>query len=167
MPASLARALPRRGEGGNSSERDRLVRPAEHKTLLCFVNRAAGWLAGQAGSGGDPLPGVLRSGCRQWGGTKHNTLLCLVGLSKAEPQARNDEGVSTVGAAVPSCHHAERSDSSSAWSRSFPCLPQLDTRQRASAASVLLPVSAGFRLRNGTQQSSRPAERFAGGCAAE
>ena len=69
------------------------------------------------------------------------------------------------GKAVPSCHHAEQSELDlSAVAASCVCLNSIRTSGRAQRAStVLLPVSAGFRLRSGVQRTETDGVRLVRG----
>src|SRR5436190_21415189 len=80
MQEGLARALlAEAGAQGiwqptTSSERDSPDRLSGHKTLLYSMNRAAGWIGGsRREAAGTQQPGVLRSGCRCWGGIEYNS----------------------------------------------------------------------------------------------
>jgi hypothetical protein len=87
------------------------------KKLLCTMNRAVG---GNSGDGGDPSPGVLRSGCRRWGGFVYNGTCLWRGQSKAKPQARN--AVSTVGfcrSVMPSTKRSETKHRASGFAFAF------------------------------------------------
>ena len=55
-----------------------------HKTMLCFINRAAGREHGEAA--GTRCRGSCDSGCRQWGGMTHN--ISCVWKMGARPRAQ-------------------------------------------------------------------------------
>jgi hypothetical protein len=93
----LARCLPHvirgpTGRGGGASKQCDSEQPLWRQEAVIY--NEPGRRAGTRGDGGDPSPGVLRSGCRRWGGFVYNGTCLWRGQSKAKPQARN--AVSTV-----------------------------------------------------------------------
>ena len=140
LPARLARALPRRGEGGDSSERDRRSRRAVTQRHIVRDKSQ------QRGPGGERLrPGFIGEANAQY-------VLCAASGSKANAQARSEERASTVAigrAFMPSAEWSAVHHSGVA----VPALFASNTTRasvRAERAS-LGPVSGGFRQRNGTK----------------
>ena len=81
----------------------------------------------------------------------HNMCCVTVEGSKANAQARSDEGASTVALGRSFMPSAERSGFDfSAGADPLDCINSI-RGTRASAARFILPVSDGFRLRNGMQ----------------
>ena len=96
----------------------------------------------------------------------HNMCCVIVEGSKANAQTRRNEHRSDW--PVLSCHPAERSAFDFSAVAESNCLHRVDTRDAGERSEhPPRPVSNGFRLCNEMQQSSGPAERFAGRCEAE
>ena len=78
MPARLARALPRRARGRDSSERDSRGRPPSHNAILCELNSP------QRGPVGERLR-------RELVAERTHNMRCVIGAeSKASAQAHSE-----------------------------------------------------------------------------
>ena len=154
LPARLARALPRRGEGGISSERDRRSRRAVTQRHIVRDKSQ------QRGPVGERLrPGFIGEAHAQY-------VLCAASGSKANAQARSEERASTVAIGRAFMPSAERSETISAGSRSLPCLHQ--TRhapacERSEHHRGLSPVASG----SGTERSEAAVRRCGSPVAAQ
>ena len=91
-PANWHDACPGRGDVGREASSVTGKQPLQTQgaVMLTWTGPPDG-LAGQAGGGGDPSPGVLRSGCRERGGIEYNCSCVWRGYSKAGTQPRNEE----------------------------------------------------------------------------
>jgi hypothetical protein len=151
MPASWRDACRLTGrEGEVSKQRDR-EQPLWRQGGVIY--NEPGRRAGTRGDGGDPSPGVLRSGCRGWGGFVYNTTCLWRGQSKAKPQARRNEHRKFL----PVLHDTppKRSETNLA----LPCLRRSSEMNRAfsvrldgRALRVFRRQSANFN----TQRSGEP-----------
>ena len=98
MPANLARALHRTSARSGSAVSVTGL-PFSWATRRCYA-QSIGPMAGQVGkggSGGDPAPGVLRSGCRCGGEIEHNTLLWLRKSEQGQVSRRAGTSIVVLG----------------------------------------------------------------------
>ena len=155
MPASLARALPRRARGRVSSERDRLADFSAHNTLLYFVNRAAGGEGWVGRKRRGPCTGGLAKRVPVWGGTTYNS--CCAPRNGARRSHRR-AGTSTVGVDVPSCHPPNGAKSNQRVAVSFICWNSIREAGESTSINCWRGLSPPASIR-GTKRSEEASQR--------
>ena len=144
-----------------------MSRPIEHKALLCFVNRAAGWLGGDGGRRRGPVAGGPAERVPDMG--RHEDITVLVfdrvslggakGAQERAPSAKPCLHAITPNGANP--NQRGRGPSLLASTR----YAERGRSQRARMSACLSPPASGCRTER--SESGRPAERFVGSREAE
>jgi hypothetical protein len=125
MQASLARAVRCPSARGSIAVSVTGERPFEHKALLCFVNRAAGWEGGAGGRRRGPVAGGPAQRVPAMG--RHEDITALVFERAKQGQVPRRAGTSIVALGRSSIPSRRTERSRSGRSRSC-CLPEHDTR---------------------------------------